>query len=270
MNSATGLACVVGLIVTVTACGKDEASPSAPGTCPAGMVLVPGGTFQTGSGGENEEPMRTAKVDSFCMDVTEVTVDAYMSCYKCEPPGRVPHCNWGSTEKANHPINCVDWAQAARYCESFGKRLPSEDEWEYAARGGGEQLRYPWGSEAPSSGSEPPLDRACWNRFGTKFEPSIPPLPPKRTRVPLGTCEAGSHLPGAFGLRDMAGNVAEWTSSSYSNNPIRPGAAGTQMVSRGGSWTATEASSLLGAARSGADPSRSGPELGFRCVRGLP
>lgn len=155
------------------------------------MSSIPGGTFELSE--EDEAGARLLRyrttVDPFCLDVTEVTVSAYDSCVKAgactKPDDRTRFCNFGDDARRNHPINCVDWFQAQAYCAWAGKRLPTNAEWEIAARGGTEYRIYPWGDDAPDA------TRACYGRYD-------------------GTCVAGSHPPEAFGLRDMGGNVGEW------------------------------------------------------------
>jgi len=188
------------------------------------------------------------------VDRSEVTVDAYLRCGECGPTGVGPYCNAHRLGLGNHPVNCVNWYQADAYCRSVGKRLPTEAEWEYAARGGSRQLDFPWGPE-------PPDGRACW----------------KRDSGMLGTCPVGSFAPGAYGLLDMAGNVWEWVHDWHApyttlaeDNPRGP-MAGTTRVFRGGSWLDSYSRDfgyriLSGSMRFDAPPSERLANLGFRCV----
>src|SRR6185312_4347885 len=131
------------------------------------------------------------------------------------PPDTGGFCNGRDQGKDLHPQNCVSWHDAMAYCTSVRKTLPTEAQWEYAARGGRAGRLYPWGELSPSS------ETACWNR---------------QNRDELGTCEVGSFPSGAFGLLDMAGNVWEWTASWYQpySGPRATWLVG--RVVRGGAW----------------------------------
>lgn len=224
--------------------------PSRPSPAPAGqeaavggMVNLPAGSFMMGSNVSGEKPARRVSVAGFAMDVTEVTAGAYTACVRagrCSAAGTGRSCNYGKSDKDNHPINCVDWDQATAYCGSVGKRLPTEEEWEYAARGT-DGRRYPWGDEEPGA-------RACWNQ-----------------RSAGSTCSVGSYASGVFGLKDMAGNVWEWTASGYSD--YGNNRASEARVTRGGGWFNAVASSLRSSCRDGHAPSDRGDGLGFRCAR---
>jgi formylglycine-generating enzyme required for sulfatase activity len=161
------------------------------------MVRCSGGTFQIGNDADSTWPVHTVTVAPFEIDVTEVTVDAYAACVKrgeCSPAetSDAKPCNWGVSGKGDHPVNCVDWEQATTYCHTLGKRLPSEEEWEFAARGGRERR-----SDSPAH--ERRGVQACG--VGTSEHP--------------GTCAVGSFPRGPFGLADMTGNVMEWTDSKF-------------------------------------------------------
>lgn len=200
------------------------------------MVEIPLGDFDMGSadGDADEKPVRRVHVNAFSMDVTEVTAGAYQACVKadgCLAADTRESCNYGRAERSSHPINCVSWLDAGAYCAWAGKRLPTEEEWEYAARGA-EGRRYPWGSDAPGA-------QLCWDR-GDR-----------------GTCAVGSFPAGVFGLRDMAGNVWEWTSSRWSSD----------RVMRGGSWSSSDPAWVRGSYRSRARPSVRFLHVGFRCAR---
>jgi formylglycine-generating enzyme required for sulfatase activity len=224
----------------------------------AEMVFVPAGSFVMGCNergdGEctaDERPERAVEVKGFEIDKTEVTVAAYRVCVDSGPcsadgletaywksehhASRDQNCNWARPSRNAHPINCVTWEQASAYCHWMGKRLPTEAEWEKAARGT-DGRTYPWGNEAPS------CDRANISGCGE------------------GTEEVGGRVAGAspYGALDMAGNVWEWTSDWYE--------VGTGRSTRGGSWNLAPANARASARFWGESGGRS-PGDGFRCVR---
>jgi len=121
----------------------------------SGMIEVPAGGFHMGSevGLAGETPVHTVDVSTFWIDSTEVTAAQYALCFNdggCTMPAERSGCTFGLEERADHPINCVDYAQASAFCSWAGKRLPSEAEWEKAARGPNDERRFPWGDEDPS------------------------------------------------------------------------------------------------------------------------
>lgn len=213
---------------------------------PGGMVHIPGGTFTMGARSrvdlKNDPARRTVTVAAFDLDVTEVTVSDYTACVDqslCPAaPTDQPTCNYGHADRANHPMNCIDWNQAWAYCHAQGKRLPTEEEWEFAARGGPEERTYPWGVSEPSR-------QLCWSGI-TKRD---------------GTCPVRTFAAGAYGLYDMAGNVSEWSSSPYSAD--RKDA----RVCRGGGWSDARALDFRGAYRDAHAPSNRDSDLGVRCAR---
>jgi hypothetical protein len=183
----------------------------------------------------------------YCLDETEVTVAAYRACAvrdACDPPHvNQFSCTYEMRLRDNHPVNCLDWYQADRACRAFGKRLPTEQEWEYAARGGSEQRVYSWGNLPPSS------ELSCYNH------PS--------------TCAVRSFPPGAFGLHDMTGNVWEWTASLFTKRagwlPV-----GEWRVYRGGSYSRRFPKWMKTWVRNRFRPEEWGAHLGFRCAVDLP
>lgn len=234
--------------------------------------MVIGGRFllSHGSGPFDQIPTYVS-VDDFLLDVTEVTTGAYEECVRagrCAPASATVSwdgigeaeraswsrfCNVGRPDRTDHPVNCVDWGQAASYCAWAGKRLPSEEEWEWAARNGRADTPFPWGGA-------PAADQPCWNGAGNDAGRG------KRG----GTCAAGSH-PGdasAAGVRDLAGGVAEWTTSETVVGADSRGRGGiTVKVIRGGSWADEDPARISSAARSAADlRPRRDARLGFRCA----
>ncbi len=223
-------------------------------TCPSGMALLPGGAFKGGDGKRHE-------VTPFCIDTTEVRVSAYQRCREagidskrgCTDGGvRVktkgqeeggqwdPHCNLAAQGRDTHPINCVDWSQAKAFCRWAGKRLPSEWEWEWAARGGTRRNRYPWGNEpAPSCNVTVMHDGGDGCGRGGSW--------------PVGM-KARDVTPD--GLEDMGGNVEEWTQSSR----------GGRRVLRGGAWNIKGGSRFRASNRQSGNPNDSFFYVGFRCA----
>lgn len=211
------------------------------------MVVIPEGYALIGGEGSENSPAHEAVIARFLMDATEVTVDAYASCTqagKCKPMHTDnPFCNVHFEGRGSHPVNCIDWNDAAAYCELLGKRLPTEHEWEYAARGGSEGRLYSWGNE------EPDARRSCYMHNG-------------------GSCPVAQFPAGAFGLFDMTGNVWEWTSSWY--GPY-PGEAETGLfkVYRGGSWSRRFSKWMRNDLRNRFKPEEEGGSLGMRCAKSI-
>jgi formylglycine-generating enzyme required for sulfatase activity len=223
-----------------------ESAAPAPVATVNPMILIPAGSFTMGStdGQRDEKPTRQVRVAAFEMDVMEVTLGAYVACTdadKCTYPDEDSFCNWGKKGHNIHPMNCLDWDQATAYCASVGKRLPTEEEWEYAARGT-DGRAYPWGTGAPPAG-------VCYNR-------------PKK-----GTCPAESvPVDSPFGLRGMAGNVWEWTSSGY-NEDYGKKRLTDRRVYRGASFYEEDAEDLRATLRNMRPPNTRFDYLGFRCAR---
>jgi formylglycine-generating enzyme required for sulfatase activity len=253
--------------------------------CSNDMVHVAGGTFSMGSptgvGDGDEHPQHQVTLGGYCIDKTEVTVVAYTQCVdsgKCTAAAGPANgfdslCNSKRADRQDHPVNCVDWNQATAYCAWEKKRLPSEAEWEYAARGG-EGRTYPWGNEAPSAkrlnacGSE---CRALGKRLGLEWKVMYEDSDGWEATAPVGTFQSGAS---PFGALDMAGNVWEWTADWYgaytagaSTNPHGP-KDGTARVVRGGGWLNIVASTVRGALRYRLDPAVRNSDLGLRCARG--
>jgi formylglycine-generating enzyme required for sulfatase activity len=222
----------------------------------AEMVFVPAGQFQMGStdtdpdGGDEEKPAHGVTLDAFWVDKTEVTNEQYRQCVEagaCEEPSCWDN---GDLNAADHPVVCVTWDDAQAYAEWAGGRLPTEAEWEKAARGTDGRL-YPWGGNAPDC-----QDANCKGCMGR-------------------TSRAGSYPDGAspYGALDMAGNVWEWVSDWYEEtyysdappqNPQGPD-SGERRVVRGGSFDMSE-SRLRTTFRIGNRPAYSNWDLGFRVV----
>ncbi len=262
-----------------------------PAECPPGMVLIPGGTFKMGSddGDPDEKPVHEVTLPSFCLDRTEVTVGAYAACVKTGKCTAAPtkvdwpgiseadralwsqFCNADRADRLDHPVNCVNWGQADAYCAAQGGRLPTEREWEYAARGGSEQRSYPWGDKPPPG---PELLNACGSEcvargreLGRTWSAMYPGDDHFAGTGPVMSFSKGKSR---WGNYDMSGNVTEWTQARYCPYPSdgTNNCANERRVLRGGSWFRNDLSRVRAAFRSGLDASGRGSNVGFRCARG--
>jgi eukaryotic-like serine/threonine-protein kinase len=230
---------------------------------PRNAVTVPSGPFTMGSskGAPDEQPVRKVTVSAMEIDRHEVSNARYRQCVGagiCSPPALpVSHTRphyFDDPRFDEYPVIFVSWHQADHYCRFAGGRLPTEAEWEKAARGTSDAREYPWGDEAP--------DCRRANMGGAK------PCVGDTDRI--GQRPAGASPCGA---QDMAGNVWEWTqdwyapdaySSGATNDPKGP-ANGTLKVMRGGCWE-SGASSLRVSCRKAELPAAWADNVGFRCV----
>ncbi len=226
----------------------------------ATFVYLLGGRFRSGCEpqdvqcGEEEKPPHDEVVKSFWLGRTETTVAAYGRCVAasaCKPPRSVStSCTWGIPGRENHPINCVDATEAAAFCAWIGGRLPEDDEWEYAAKGGSSRI-FPWGDE-PLSGTRANFcDRGCKARH-----PKLKSLDSEddgwAETAPVGSYPAGAS---ADGLLDMAGNVGEWI------------AGGSLRDVRGGGWDMSSQKWLRASALVRLGRNERFDTVGFRCAR---
>ena len=241
------------------------------------QVLVTAGKFAMGSNvSDDEKPIHTVYLDTFWIDQTEVTnamYAAFLNELGNQSEGGATWLDTGGeysdeyvhtvlssgewqpkSSYGNHPVIKVSWYGARAYCEWAGRHLPSEAEWEKAARGGLEGKQYPWGNEDPvctpgaSNGAQ----------YG---------------RCSGATVETGLFAPNGYGLYDMAGNVWEWVADRYdenyynnspSNNPEGP-TSGDYRVRRGGSFYFNDG--YVGSANRGRDfPNNPRYDRGFRCA----
>ena len=288
--------CLFALVIAMGSCGEPSeqmvqpviepiAPPgTAPTTPPEGMVLIPAGSFEMGSEDEeawhNEQPVHTVHLDAFYMDAYEVTNAQFKAFVDANPDWQKGNIGdkfhdelyleeWTGnnypTGKADHPVIWVHWYAAMAYAEWAGKRLPTEAEWEYAARGGLAGKKYPWGDAEPT-----PADANYFNNIDDT--------------TPVGTYAANG-----YGLFDMAGNVWEWCLDAYdpdfyaaSDNSRNPIAGGETIqwlrenftsiptdplrVLRGGGLNSA-ADGLTVAARNDNPPTEVDWAYGFRCVQ---
>jgi iron(II)-dependent oxidoreductase len=226
-------------------------------------VRIPGGAFPMGStaGSVAEASARTVHIPSFELMKTEVTVGQYGACVAagaCTAPNdqSTAYCNWGHAEREDHPVNCVDWDQAQAFARWVGGRLPSEAEWEYAARSGGTASIFPWGDEMAT------CSRVVMDDGGGGCG--------KDRTWPVCSKSAGHS---AQGVCDLSGNVWEWVQDgyrrSYSGAPEDGSAWEGDVplrVFRGGGWR-DPAGRLRASYRSGIHPARRSHGLGFRLAR---
>ncbi|MBK9779325.1 MAG: formylglycine-generating enzyme family protein [Anaerolineales bacterium] len=220
------------------------------------LVFVPANEFTMGSDAySNEQPIHKVELDAFWIDQTEVTNAMYAKCVEeggCATPPRSSKSYtrdnyYGNSEFDDYPVIYVDWNQASEYCAWAKRRLPTEAEWEKAARGT-DGKTYPWGNESSD------VNLLNYNsKVGDTTE--------------VGKYQGGASI---YGVLDMAGNVWEWVSSLYQPYPYDPNdgredltASGSRVL-RGGSWISVDLI-VRSAFRLRGDPSGSSSYFGFRC-----
>jgi formylglycine-generating enzyme required for sulfatase activity len=206
---------------TATAATTPEpaAKTAAAPACPEGMALVPGGTFKM------ELRKDPVTVGSLCMDANEVTADQYTACVKAgkctaDHLNCAAQATYEAADKGNHPIVCVDFNQAVSYCTAQNKRLPSDEEWEWAARGGAEGWAFPWGNNSPK-------EQLCWSGVRTRN----------------GTCAVGSTPAGdnPQGIHDLKTKVRVGRGGSW-----KDGIPDLMRSSRPGGFEVTYRCGFLG------------------------
>lgn len=232
-TSPTLLAALAAAALCSTASADD-------GACPPGMRFFTGGTYLLA------DRSATVSASPFCLDVTEVTAAGYAACVGAGACSAAElacsrAATHGAPERATQPINCVSWLEADGYCRFARKRLPTEAEWEWAARGAARGNPFPWGSALPEK-------RACWDGKGNALG--------KGGRKEA--CPVGSHPEGDSpeGISDLAGNVREWTSSR----------SGRFRIVRGGSWGDSLPDFLSVSFRGLNAPDERFELTGFRCA----
>ncbi len=275
-----------------------SASASAPATparvaeCAQGMLPIPGARFFMGNDAfDNEKPAHQVTLAPYCIDRFEVTVRDYKACSDTGGCKRAPIENdWPSISKderatydpvcnmrdpsgrADHPVNCVDWDLADKFCHEQGKRLPTEAEWEFAARGP-DGRTYPWGDELPGPGWLNACGSECL-LWGKQSKAKLDGAMYKTddgfsTTAPVGSFPNGKSR---YGVEDVVGNVFEWTSdwhAPYTKDEVtnpKGGAEGERRVMRGGAWNAAYVDWVRPSFRFAAPPTLRSHGVGFRCV----
>jgi formylglycine-generating enzyme required for sulfatase activity len=232
------------------------------------LVYVPAGEFLMGSAdsdveaSSHEKPQHTVTLDAFWIDRTEVTKDQYQKCMAAGECA-APICS--VTDLGDHPVVCVSWQDAATYCAWAGRRLPTEAEWEKAARGT-DGRKFPWGNNAVAENLLNFCDSNCTssgkdNSVNDGYGET----------APVGHYPAGAS---PYGALDMAGNVCEWVADGYdekyyasspAQNPKGPD-SGQYRVLRGGSLSDGQWY-VRAAVRNWGVPDVWGVNIGFRCAR---
>ena len=239
---------------------------------PEGMVFVPPGEFEMGSlDHADEQPIRQVSMSGFFIDIHEVTAAEYQACIDekaCAVPMSTANhqydaeCTIGRKDRLAHPVNCIAYADAATYCEAQGKALPTEAQWEKAARGT-DGRRYPWGdAPAPST--------ACTHAVGG-FGPDLGCS--TDASAPVGSVPEGVS---PYGAHDMAGNTWEWVRDYYAAtydgsatlDPTGP-VGGDERVLRGGGWYADNTAAFTTTRRYPEEGTFADAFVGFRCAQPL-
>ena len=252
------------------------------------------------TGPPEERPSHHVELSAYCIDRTEVTVAMYRACSDaggCKRASRQndwpPHvmtrseraaydplCNIREPEaRASHPINCVDWGMASLYCLWKNARLPTEAEWEFAARGP-DGRTFPWGDEDPRGGRVNACGLECV-AWGKAFAITLKALylvdDGFPTTAPVGSFPEGNSV---FGVADTGGNVSEWVDDAWSRYPeavgstlVDPRVAPTdterRRVIRGGAWNSESPAWLRPTFRSSLRAETRSHGVGFRCAAGL-
>ncbi|MBW6474259.1 MAG: formylglycine-generating enzyme family protein, partial [Anaerolineaceae bacterium] len=233
------------------------------------MVYVPEGEFMMGSqiseASENEKPQHLVYLDAFWIYRTAVTNKAYRICVEegiCSAPSNTYY--FADPSYADHPVVYVNWFDAAAYCQWAGGRLPTEAEWEKAARGT-DGRNYPWGNSPVTGDKANFCDVNCQNSWAENTQNDG-----YENTAPVGSYPAGASF---YDALDMAGNVWEWVTDWYdeayynwslNENPTGP-SVGTTRVLRGGSWY-DQAKHIRVSYRGRHVPDESLMDYGFRCV----
>ena len=279
------LVIICSLTLSILGCGGDtedtlKEDEEDKASAPIGMVLIPEGPFEMGSNAvhanPDEQPVHTIHIDAFYMDKREVSVRAYREFVKetqHPPPDWKQVSIYAPTD--DHPIVFVSWHDAMMYAKWAGKRLPTEAEWEKAARGGLVGKTYPWGNFAPTATcnfADKCLEHYWWADKDVDDGYAY-------------TAPVGNYPANGYDLYDMAGNVYEWCLDEYdarfyATSPSADPVSGetetlnaftsvrTPRVLRGGSWL-VNALGVRNAVRFRLDPAAMNFSVGFRCAKDL-
>jgi serine/threonine-protein kinase len=260
--------------------------------CPSGMASIPGGSFFMGSDDDPaaSRPAHRVSLSPYCLDVFEVTTESYKACSDrgdCKRAGSAnewggvstterraydPLCNARDVSgRGRHPINCVDWDMARTYCAARGARLPTEAEWELAARGN-EGRKYPWGDAPPSARLLNACGKECvdWGKRNHVDEAALfTDADGWATTAPVGSFPEGRSR---FGVQDLVGNVWEWVADNWGpygaeaiDDP-HGAPAGRERVIRGGGWNGAYAGWVRATFRYHDPPETKSYGIGFRCA----
>jgi len=278
------------------------AAPLQAPRCPAPMLWLEGGSFTMGSDSKRPalslaRPSHRVSVRGFCMDPREVTAIEHRACSdagNCTPAHRTAHfaeagqggeaagsgsqngslCNGGKPGREQHPINCVSHTQAAEYCRGRGGRLPTEAEWEFAARGTASRA-FPWGDDQPTRSRANACGEECerWHApLGAKSESSGSAYAGDDGYAGTAPVGAFPHGNNPEGIEDLIGNVFEWTAEGLytydgapSSDPRGP-ADSESFVIRGGNFNSTLREFLDPALRFAMHRESHSPGVGFRCA----
>lgn len=274
-RSTVRLVFAAGLLLALAAVPSFAQDP------PQNMSLVPAGDYWMGRtqfflvdaigwferDRQDDTPAHKVDVDGFYIDKYEVTNQDYEKFANATNRKKPWHWAGGNIPKGEErvPVYNVTWFDADSYCKSVGKRLPTEAEWEKAARGGLDRKKYPWGDSGLGNGGYGAPDAGAESNRGTMAN----------ANYPFGAVNVGSFQPNGYGLFDMAGNVWEWTSDWYDRNyysitprknPAGP-AEGHYKVIRGGGWVDDDDRNLMNSFRNYTDPDLKAESIGFRCAK---
>jgi formylglycine-generating enzyme required for sulfatase activity len=261
-------------------------------TKPLKWISINGGKFAMGTVSgekdfENAKPVHEVDVKNFEMSETDVTVEQYTECVDkgmCTSPETGSGCNWGVKGRKFHPVNCVSWDQATQYARFIreqpgfeGARLPSESEWEYAAKSGGKKQKYPWGNDDATCSRAVMYGRG--NRAIDYLEGALgrDDRPGCGTSGTMPVCSKpkGNAKVSGGELCDMSGNVYQWVQDKYQNSyngapdngSALEAAPGPFRVVRGGSFLNIDARGLRVDLRNIFEPGHSDRNVGFRLAR---